>query len=198
MANLKSIAEQAWRQLGGGTDESRLTFEEVLETAKNEYAWQMLQWVWRTKREDGSFDVPGHLATQSKELPVINNEIDISNLKILKALPDDRWVLNIGGLTCGCRYVKSTVNQSQLMCEDDSLDDTDKTFIVVNNKIIFPRGTHAKKLPIIYTHNGSSIEEPDVIEVEDSIGGIVRQRLIEIYAGKTAPEDKTNNTNPNV
>lgn len=194
MANLKEVSEAAWRQLGGGSDESRLTLEEVIATARVEYAWQMLQWVWREKKDEGFFNMPSHLASESM-LRIKNNEADISKLKALNAIPNEMWLLNIGGLTCDCQYIKSTVNQSQLLCDDDSLPEVSRTYIIIGKKIIFPKGTHATELPIIYANDGEDLDES--IEVDDAIAGIVRSRLIEIYTGKTTAEDRTNNSNSN-
>lgn len=196
MANLKEIAEAAWLQIGGGTDESRITLEEVIATAKSEYAYQMLIYTWNLKDREGGYAIPGHLVVQSEPLKVKDNKIDISKLSILFSLPCELWLQNIGGLTCDCEYIKSTVNNSQLLCDDDSLPDGTRTFLVIGKEIHFPKGTHATELPIIYATSGVTDNE-DVIEVDDAIGGIVRGRLIEIYLGKTTPEDKTNNTNPN-
>jgi hypothetical protein len=193
MANLLEIANLAWDQLyPEGTDETPISFEAFLATAKGEYAYQFLLWYWKEKRDEGVFNIPGDLSTQSEPLPVVDDAIDISHLEILSRLPDDRWLQNIGGLTCGCRYVKSNINQSQLLCDDDSMGDNFKTYLIVGTKIIFPKGTHADKLPIIYANSGKDVDGN--IEVSDAIGGIVRTRLIEIYGGKTGKEDKTNNS----
>lgn len=195
MGNLKEVANLAWLQIGGGTDESRITLEEVIATARYEYAWQMLQLAWRERREEGTFYVPSYLAKEV-ELPIVDNEMDISEQPIMKGLLDERWLINIGGIGCNCKYIKSTLNNAQLLCDDDSLGDNAKTYVVVGNRIKFPQGTHKDKLSIIYAHNGASLNEEE-ISIDDSIGGIVRQRLIEIYMGKITPEDKTNNSNSN-
>lgn len=193
--DLKSLVESAWLQLGGGTDESRIKLEAMIEDAKGLYAWEMLQWAWKERREEGFYLIPSHLSTEV-ELPVENNEIDISSLKMLKYLPQEMYLQNIGGLTCECEYIKTTINQAQLMCDDDSLPDNSKTYLIVGKKIKFPKGAHANKLSIIYANDGTDID--DSLEVEDAMAGVVRVRLIELYAGKTIPEDKTNNTTSNV
>lgn len=193
--NLKEVANLAWLQIGGGTDESRVTLEEVIATARYEYAWQMLQLAWRERREEGTFYIPSYLAKEV-ELPIVNNQIDISKEPIMKGLPDERWLVNVGGIGCACEYVKSNINNAQVLCDDDSLGDMVKTYVVIGDKIVFPKGAHGSKLTIIYAHNGSSLDENE-ITIDDSIGGIVRQRLVEIYLGKTTPEDRTNNSNAN-
>ena len=113
----------------------------------------------------------------------------------MKGLPDERWLMNVGGVGCSCDYVKSTINTSQLLCDDDSLGENVKKYYVVGNKIKFPNGAHSDIVSIIYAHNGETLD--DNMTIDDSIGGIVRQRLIEIYLGKIVPEDKTNNSNSN-
>lgn len=197
MANLKEIAELAWRQLGGGTDESRFTLEEFVATAKVEYAWQYLQWLWAIYKQEGYYEIPGYLITESEPLPVKNNEIDISGLKIMRSIPDDRWLVNIGGLACGCEYIRVSAQKASLLCDDDSLDDDVKPYVIKGKKIEFLQGAHSKELTIMYVNNGEDAFDEDVIEVEDGMAGIVRNRLVEIYAGRTNPEDKTNNSSSN-
>lgn len=193
MADLKEISELAWRQLFPNPgDESAITREEFIATAKSEYAFQTLLNYWNTKNLEGEYSVPSHLL-EEKELEVVNDEIDISKLNVFKSLPFDVWLQNIGGINCSdCKYVKSTVNHSQLLCDDDGLGDSDKTYYVLREKIKFPKGTHKSKLPVIYANMGENVNEE--IVVDDAIGGIVRSKLIEIYGGKTGKEDKTNNS----
>lgn len=193
MASLLSVANQAWLQLGGGKDESRLTLGEVIATTKNEYAWQMLQKAWREKREDGMINISSDLATQ-EILPVKDNAIDLSKLNIMRGVPDEMWLMNVGGLTCQCEYVKSTVNRRQLLCDDDTGGDT-IPYVVLGDKIIFPEGAKATELPIIFANNGKGLDGDMIID--DAIAGILRRSIIEIYQGKTTPEDTTNNSNSN-
>lgn len=194
MANLLSIAELAWRTIYPNPgDEGAISREEFLESAKLEYSYQYLLWYWKEKALEGMFDMPGDLATE-KEFDVINNEIDISGLDIMSMLSGSQWLVNVGGLTCDCKYIKSTINQTQLLCEDDSMPDEYKPYLVVGKKIKFPKGTHADKITIIYANSGQNTDEN--IEVDGALGALVRVRLQEIY-GRPMPVDKTNNTNPN-
>lgn len=193
--NLLMIAELAWNQINPiPSAQAKIKKEEVIETAKAEYAYQMWKLSKEEKAQEGFFNVPSYLITESEPLPVINNEIDISKLNILRSLTDDTWLLNMGGYDCECEYVRSTFNSVKLLCDDDS--QTDRKYIVMKDKIRFPFGAHADSLRIIYANNGADIE--DVIEVDEAIGAIVRARLLELYLGKVAPEDKTNNNNPNM
>jgi hypothetical protein len=196
VARIKEIAELAWRQLfPNPNDEVSISKEEFITTAKSEYALQIWIQAKQEKKEEGMYNVPSYLLTET-ELDVVNNSIDISDLNILFGLPSEIWLQNIGGVGCKCVYVKSTLNQSQLLPDDDGLADTDKTYYALGKKIFFPRGTHAKKVSIIYANNGGDIE--DDIEIDDAIGGILRTRLVEIYGGKIGQEDSTNNQNPKV
>jgi len=138
--------------------------------------------------------MPADLSTQA-ELPVVDNEMDISELDIMSRLPNDLWLQNIGGILCDCTYVKSNINQTQLLKDDDSLPEAYKPYLIVGKKIIFPKGVHKTPLSIIYANSGNSID--DDIEVMPEIGAIVRTRLVEIYGGRIGGTDKTNNTNPN-
>lgn len=193
--NILEIAELAWRQLfPAGADSPPITKAEFIATAKTEYAGQMWVLSKNEKNQEGVFNVPSVLLSEV-ELPVKDNTVDITGLDVLRSLSNDSWLQNIGGLTCRCKYVKSNVNQRQLFCDDDSLPNDAKIYLVVGNKIWFPRGTHASKLPIIYANKGLQVE--DRLEIDDAIGANIRTRLIEIYGGKTGNEDVTNNANSN-
>lgn len=196
MANLLSICELAWKQtFPNANDETPISREEFVATGKSEYAYQMWLRAMAEKREDGSFLVPSSILTQTEPLDVVDGAIDISGLKILRSLPNEVWIQNVGGLKCNCQYVKTDVNKAQLLCDDDSMADDVKTFLVIGDKIIFPKGVHAKKLPIIYANNGSRIDNKIIID--DAIGGIIRTRLIEIYGGRIGREDTSNNSSSN-
>lgn len=193
MANLNSTAEICWRQLfPDPSDEVAITLEEFIETAKTEYALQMWIKARNDKREDGSFDIPSNILVQI-DLPIVKKTMDISSLNILRSIPEEKWLQNIGGLQCDCEYVKSDINKTALLCDDDSLDDAARTYYVVGNTITFPLGTNATPLQIIYATSGEDID--GTISIDDAIAGIIRTRLIEIYAGKTGIEDTTNNSN---
>ena len=194
MANLLEIAQVAYDQLyPNADDETALDIEHFIASAKLEYSYQMLLFYWKVKNDEGYFEFPSYLLSE-KELPVVNNKIDISSLKVFRSLPMDLWLQNVGGLNCGCKYVKSSVNAAQLFCGDDTMSNEVRTFIPLSNEIIFPLGTHTNNLSIIYANMGENVN--DRIEVEDSIGAVVRTRLIEIFGGgKTGKEDLTNNTN---
>lgn len=191
--NLKEVSELSWRQLyPQPNDETAISLEEFIATAKSEYAYEMWLKARNDKREEGSYDVPSNILVE-KELDVKDGVMDISDLQILRSIPEEKWLQNIGGLNCECKYIKSDVNKTALLCDDDSLPDTARTYYVVGNKIKFPQGTHSNKLPIIYASSGEDID--DNISIDDAIAGIIRTRLIEIYAGKTGREDVTDNTN---
>lgn len=192
MANLLSICETAWLQLyPTATDEAPITKEEFIETGLGEYAYQFLLWYWKEKGTEGVFNIPGNLSSEH-EFDVIDNEIDISGLDIMSRLPNDLWLQNIGGLTTDCNYVKSNINQTQLLKEDDSLPDDYKTYLIVGKKIKFPQGTHKTPISIIVANSGKEIDGD--IEIDDAIGAIVRTRLIEIYGNRIGLQDKTNNS----
>lgn len=194
MANLLSIAELAWKQLfPEGSDETKVKKEQFIADSKTEYAYQLWAKILADKREEGQIDIPSYLLSE-KELEVTDNVMDLTGLKIMRSLPFEIWLQNVGGINCECRYIKSTINLSQVLCDDDSIGDNDRTYYPVGKKIKFPRGTHSKKLTIIYANNGELVD--DQIEVDDAIGGLVRRSLIELYGGKVGKQDETNNSNP--
>ena len=191
MANLLEVADLAWRQLfPNPDDETAVSRAEFIATTKNEFAYQQLLMVWKEKSDEGYFEVPSYLLT-NVSLDIVNDTADISGLSILRSLPQEVWLQNVGGLGCDCKYVKSTLNLSQLLCDDDSLDDAARTYIVMGKSIYFPKGTHITPLPIIYANNGIGVDGR--IEIDDAIAGILRTRLIEIYGGKTGTEDTNQN-----
>lgn len=192
MANLLSIAEQAWAQLfPRPNDEEAVDREDFVATAKSEYAFQL----WKKIKEDkilyGDCDIPSYLLSE-KELEVVDNEMDISSLKIMRSIDQELWLQSIGGIACECNYIKSTLNQTKLLCDDDSMADDAKPFYPQGKKIKFPKGVHKTPLEIIYANQGEEIDGQ--IEVDDAIGGIVRTRLIEIYGGKIGEEDAKNDS----
>lgn len=195
MANLLSIAEQAWAQLfPRPTDEEAVDREDFVATAKSEYAFQ----IWRKIKEDkvlyGDCDIPSYLLSE-KELDVADNIMDISSLKIMRSIDQELWLQDIGGIGCECQYIKSTLNNSKLLCDDDSLPDDSRTFYPMGKKIIFPKGVHKTPLAIVYANQGEEIDGR--IEIDDAIGGILRTRLIEIYGGKIGVPDTANDSDPN-
>lgn len=193
--NLLESCELAWRQLfPDGSDETKIKKEEFIATGRGEYAYQLWLKMMAEKREEGAFSVPSYLLSEAELEIVANNIMDISGLKIMRSIPWETWLVAIGEIDCKCKYVKSTLNLAQVLCDDDSLDDNDKTYYVVGKKIKFPRGVHKSPLQITYANSGENIDGN--IEVEDSLAGIVRRTLIEIYGGKIGVTDKTNNTNP--
>lgn len=192
MAKLFSIAELAWRQLfPAANDETKVKREQFEEDAKTEYAFQMWLRLLNEYREFGEIIVPSYLVTET-ELEVKDDVMDLSGIKVMRGLPFELWIQNIGGVNCTCRYVKSTLNNAQVLCDDDSLDDADKIYYAVGKKLKFPRGVHKSPLPITYANYGENVDGD--IEVDDAIGNMVRQALVNLYGGKVDREDKTNNS----
>ena len=195
--NLLEVAELAWSQIfPHPTDDAAITKEEFITTAKVQYPLQMWTMARNTKNEEGVYDVPPNILVQSNPLPVVDNKIDISKLNIMMGLPNQCYLQNIGGLTCSCKYVKSTVNVSQIMCDtDDGLGDNVKTYFILGKEIHFPKGTHADKLTIIYASSG--IENDGLYEIDDVVAGLIQQQLILIYGNKIGKEDTSNDGKPN-
>lgn len=200
MADLRSIAELVWKQMNPNPgNETKITRGQVIETAKTEYAY----WMWRKIKEDkaaeGESNVPSYLLDE-KEVEVQNNYIDISDIGIMRSIDQDLWLQDVRPVEvdakCECQYIKTTFNTNKALCDDDSIPDTAKTYYPLGKKIIFPRGTHSERLVLVYAKNATGIDEE--IEVEEAIGAQVRRSLMDIYLGKVQPEDKTNNTNPDI
>ena len=194
MANLYEICELSWRQVFPiPSENTAVTLEEFIATGKNEFAFQTLQMAWKDRAED-YYEVPAYLLAEA-ELEVKNNEMDISSLKTFKSLPTETWLVNIGGFGCHCKYVKSTANLSQLLCNDDSLDNDVRTYFTLGKKLVFPQGAHKTPLKIVYANIGEGVDGS--IEVDEAISSLILQRLDALYLGRIAPVDESNNNNPN-
>lgn len=190
---INEIAELAYRQIYPTSgDAPPVTLVEFKRTAIYEYAYQALLFAWNEKQREGYYQVPSHLL-DSKVLKVENNEIDISGINVFSSLPGEVWLQSVGGVGCDCKYVKFTLNNYKLLCEDESLDDTDVPFYVLGKKIVFPQGVKKKELPVHFASIGSTDEET---EVDAALAVPVRNRLMEIY-GNRLPKDVTLNDNPN-
>jgi hypothetical protein len=192
MANLLSIAEQCWSQIfPRPNDEEAVDREDFVATAKNQYALEL----WKKIKEDkvvyGESDIPSYLLSEA-EMEVVDNEMDISSLNIMRSIDQDLWLQDIGGMNCECLYVKSTLNNTKALCDDDSLPDNAKTFYPQGKKIKFPLGVHKTQLKINYANKGETID--DNLEIDDMIAGIIRRSLIDIYGGKIGAEDNTNDS----
>lgn len=192
--NLFEISELVWRQVTGGNDETKLLLEEVDAAARLEYAWQMLQMAWRDKAQEGEWAIPSYISREA-EVEVVNNEADISKLPVLNSIPAEMFIQQVGDL-CGCSYTKTTINNAQLFCDDDSLPENEKTYFLIGDKIKFPKGVYSEKVPIIYANDGSDLDSKTV-QVDDAIGALVRQSLLNSYLGKQVAQDVTNNSNSN-
>lgn len=194
MANLNSVAELSWLQLfPEGTSQSKVKKEQFIADAKTEYGYALWVKIMADKREEGELNVPSWLLSET-ELEVANDEMDISGLKVMRGLPFEIWLSNIGGIKCECRYIKTTMNMAQVLCDDDSLAAGDRLYYPSGKKIKFPKGVHKTPLPIIYANSGENIDGN--IEVEDSLASVVRRSLIDLYGGKVDKKDVTNNSNP--
>ncbi len=192
--NLNEVAELSFNQLfpksGGENSIDKVEFQR---TAFAEFAYFTLMASYNERASEGYFEPPSYLLAE-KELDVVDNEMDISSIKPFRSLPQDVWLVKVGNDVCTCKYIKTTANLNQLLCDDDSLDDADKTYYLVGKKIKFPKGTHKNTLPIMYASMDSV---NGYIEVSEDIASLVRKSLNEIYLGKVAPVDVTNNSNAN-
>jgi hypothetical protein len=193
--NLKEVAELSWEQIfPQGSDETSIPKESFIRTAYSEFAFLTWMAYLNEKNQEGYAETPSYLLTEV-EKDVTNNEMDISDLKYFKSLPQEVWLQKIGEVGCKCKYVKSTVNLNQLLCDDDSLDDLTKTYYVLGKKIKFPQGTH--KTPLTLTYASMGEDSFGVIEVDEGISSQIRDKLNSIYLGKVSSADVTNNSNPN-
>ena len=192
--DLREVAELSWSKIfPQGGSSTRVSKEEFIRVAYSQFALQTLLMAWKDRAED-YYEVPAYLLAEVDK-DIVNNEMDISDLKYFKSLPMETWLLNIGGIGCECKYVKSTANLSSLLSEDDSLDDSVRTYYAVGKKLVFPKGTHKSPLKIIYANMGADVDGS--IEVSEDIAAIILEKLDALYLGKVPAADVTNDQNPN-
>lgn len=193
--DLREVAELSWSKIfPQGGSSTRVSKEEFTRVAYSQFALQTLLMAWKDRAED-YYEVPAYLLAEV-EKDIVNNEMDISDLKYFKSLPMETWLLNIGGIGCECKYVKSTANLSQLLgSTDDSLDDDVRTYFTLGKKLVFPKGTHKSPLKIIYANMGAGVDGS--IEVSEDIAAIILEKLDALYLGKVPAADVTNDLNPN-
>ena len=192
---LQEICEVSWRQIfPNPSDESAVSKEEFISTGKIEFAYFTWLAYLNEKNQEGYAETPSYLLSEA-ELDVVDGVMDISSIKVFKSLPQDVWLQNIGGTNCHCAYIKSSLNLSQLLCDDDSLPDSSRTYYIVGKSIKFPKGVHKSPLSITYANMGQGVKS--LIEVDEAIGAQIRDKLNAIYLGKTPPADETNNSNSN-
>lgn len=192
MADLKSIAQVNYDQIyPNASAQTSVKVEHFIEEAKIRYAWELFRIAKETKRADGEWEIPSDLWRETK-IDVADNEADLSELNVFRSLEGDTWIGNIGGIGTTCNYMRLTVNLYQGF--DDEYTGNSKPYIVIGNKVKFPKGTHITPLPIIYATNGTDLDE--TIEVDDAIGALVSDYIFKKFSGKL-PEDRSADSNSN-
>jgi hypothetical protein len=192
VANLKAISQVAYDQVfPNASPQAAIKVEHFIEVAKTRYAFEMFLLSKQAKATEGEWEIPSSLWREA-QVEIVDNRADISGLKIFRSLDGETWLANIGGISGDCHYMKLTANLAQLFSEDDF--GNAKPFYVLGKSIIFPLGTHAKKLPIVYASSGEDIN--DAIEVDEVLGDLVSDYLWKRFSGRI-PEDKTQNSNSN-
>jgi len=193
---LQEVCELSWEKCyPAGAGKPAIPKESFVRRAYSEFAYQSLLMAWKEGSED-YYEVPSYLLREV-EKDVVDDEIDISDLQYFKSLPMGVWLQGVSGDTgCGCEYVRTSFNLSKLLCGDDSLPDSTRTYFPLGKKLVFPQGTHKKKLILTYADMGDTLNGD--VEIDEAIGAIVMDKLDAIYSGKVPPTDMTNNGNPNV
>jgi hypothetical protein len=194
MANLLEVAELAWIQIyPDPSNQPANKKEEFIASARHMYAHELFLKHYQEKSVEGYAEIPSLLLNE-EEFDVVNGEINLEGVATLRALPADMWLQNVGGVDC-CRYMKTSLNLAQALCDDDCAGGARK-YYPVGKVIKFPNGTDKDKLTVTYVGVGKKINGR--LEIDDQIAGLLRMRLIELYGGKVGKVDVTNDGNPNV
>jgi len=190
MVKLFSIAETVWRQIHPQPgDETSVLLAEVIASAKVEYAGVIAINAYQLRAEN-EFEVPSEIIGV-KKIDIQDNVADLSNLKIVRGLPNDLWFISLTGEKCG--YVKTTASGHLL---SNPQDIQPKKFVyAVGERLIFPDGTQDKNATLVYADAGTDFND---IPIPENLGMLVRQRLEQIYLGKVGREDLTNNSSSDV
>lgn len=195
---ISEIAELAHNQAFPTSDRPLITKAEFVRTAISEFAYQSLLLYWKSKREEGYYSLPEWLVSE-KDLDVNEGVVDVSELNFMTTIPGGGWLIDIKDISSkgcgGCVFIKSSYANSRLLCNDDSKDEGDTPFYFLNGKIKFPKGVKSKSVTVIYANTGDGVT--DDIEIDNAMAAIVRDRLMQIYLGKTPKKDETINDNPN-
>lgn len=194
MADLYSIAQVVYDQaFPNATVQTAVKFEHVMEEAKLRYAVELWLQSKIQRNTEGEWEIPSALWREG-EIEVKDGQADISSLQIFRSNEGDIWFGKLGGFDCDCEYMRMSLNQSKMLCDDEYIGNS-KPVIVIGKTLKFPKGAHADKIPIIYASNGNDLE--DELEVDDTIGGLVSDYLWKRFTNKI-PVDRTNNSNENI
>lgn len=193
MSNLLSIAQLNYDIVyPNATAQTSIKVEHFIEEAKSRYAWEMFRISHETKRSEGEWEIPSALL-RNGTIEVINNEADVSSLKIFRSFEGDTWIQALGGFDSDCTYIRQSVNISRMLLDDEYLGNS-KPYTVIGNSIKFPKGAHNKSIPIIYASNGEDLQGD--IEVDDAIGALVSEYIYKKFSGRL-PEDRSADSNTN-
>lgn len=193
MSDLLSICQVSYDEVyPNATAQTAIKVEHFIEAGKSKYAFELWRISKEEKRSEGEWDIPSMLLRES-EIEVIENTADISNLKIFRSLQGDTWIQSLGGFDSDCTYIRQTINVSRMLLDDEYLGNS-KPYTVIGDSIKFPKGTHSKKIPIIYASNGQDLE--DKVLIDDAIGEIVGIYLVQRFSNKL-PADRSADSNEN-
>lgn len=193
MTNLKEIAAVAYEQVyPNPTIQTPIKVEHFIEAAKYKLAYELWRLSKELKRSEGEWEIPTSLLRQG-DIEVKENVADISGLSVFRTSDGETWISNIGGINCECSYLKQTVNLAQIICDDDYLGNG-KPYVIIGDKISFPKGSHKATLPIIYASNGEDLNGE--IPIDDTTAELVSIYLVQRFSNKL-PVDETANDNAN-
>lgn len=187
---LQETAELVFRQLfPNPSDETSITLEEFIATAKSEYAYTIWTLNRKELQETGENNVPPILLS-TEELVIEDKIADISEISALRSLQGNSWIQFIGTLG-ECSYVVMDLNKYKLLQDDESRNET-KAAVILGSQIYFPDGVYKSKEQIIFANTGENLDNRTPID--GAVAGVLRRSLFDIYSKKVA-EDKTNNSN---
>lgn len=185
---LNEIAENVWRQaFPRPGDETAVPKWVVLNTAKLEYAG-IIAIDAMQKRMMSEFELPSELL-QTAVLKVSKDDFevkaDISDLPIVRAIPNDMWWLDLRGK---CEYMKTTARDAMIY---DAANTPKIRAYPTRNSIVFPEGTPESEVRLYFAGFGEVNTE---MQINADLAAMVRQRLDQIYLGRPQKEDLTNNS----
>lgn len=186
MTDLRSVSEAIWRELNpyAGEGEVIILKEVVFEIVRNEYAYQMWAMAYAQMKDDG-FSIPSAIL-KSSTVKVENNIADISELNILRALPNDRWAVSLKG---ACRYIRVDSRTADTIDADDL---PHKRYQIFGDKIKLD-DTSDKEVEFEYASAGNFNEG---FMISDEMAGIVSDKIRGKFQPGKATPNLTENQSP--
>lgn len=198
MKSIRAVAELAWRQLNPQPGDEVLTLkEEMIETAKNEFAGQA--WVqYVNARKEGDKAIFESMLRRKVYLPEESVEgLFVQLDETIIDLPNDEGIRLVAAVTKGARpFTKGRLESHNLFADDHG----EKTYYRLQDKIFFPDGLNVpgSKISVsVLLVTAGALNEDDLL-VPAHMASAIHDALLQKYQPtRNIPSNVTNDQNPN-